>query len=120
MEARIKTHKLGKLKIYLKTGDKVKSTTMLRKLFPKSVHATIVAEAQKDGIRNAHVFQTHFGFQNSGKVQRYHIENENGGLTVCIELIDKRENLEAFFKKHTAMLKDKIVIYKEVEFWDTE
>jgi hypothetical protein len=35
MEKKLKTHSLGKLCIYLNTGEKVKSKTLLRKLFPK-------------------------------------------------------------------------------------
>jgi PII-like signaling protein len=120
MEAKLKTHKLGKLRIYLKTGEKIKSETLLRKVFPKSTYTALIAEARKDGIMNAHAFHTHTGFENNGQIHRYNIEGENDGLTICIELIDQREKLETFFKKHIKMLKDKTVIYKEVEFWDNE
>jgi len=37
-----------------------------------------------------------------------------------VELVDKREKLENFFLKHRELLREKVVIYKEVEFWDAE
>ncbi|MEO6904328.1 MAG: hypothetical protein ABI315_14410 [Bacteroidia bacterium] len=55
---KIKSHKLGKLRIYLKTGEKVKSQKLLHKLFPKSIYRSVVLEAKKDNIMNASVFNT--------------------------------------------------------------
>jgi PII-like signaling protein len=42
------------------------------------------------------------------------------GPSMCVELIDKKEKLEQFFLKHKDLLHSKIVIYKEVEFWDMD
>jgi PII-like signaling protein len=120
MNVQIKTHTLGKLLIYLKTGEKVQSTSFLNKLFPKSKYLEIIREAQRDGIMNASAFNTHISYSNKEQVQRSHVESSNAGLTVCIELIDKRVKLEQFFLKHHLSLKDKVIIYKEVEFWDSE
>jgi PII-like signaling protein len=120
MQTEITAHKMGKLRIYLKIADKVKPDSLIRKVFPKSVSRHIVLEAKKDGLMNASIFQTHFGYSNHEKVQQHNIESDNAGLTICVELIDKREKLEMFFKKHLRMLHGKVVIYKEVEFWDTE
>lgn len=120
MNKKIKTHTAGKLRIYLKSGDTIKSKTLLRKIFPRSVYWQIVEEAKKSGLMNAHVFHTHAAYTQGDKIHRRHVESDNSGLTVCVELVDNRENLEQFFKTHQAMLKDKTVIYKEVEFWDAE
>ena len=120
MGQEIKTHALGKLRIYLKTGDKVKSKSLLRKLFPTSVYRNIVEMAKADGIMNASVFNTHMGYSNYDKIVQYSYETENGGLTVCIELIDTKERLQEFFIKHKENLKDKVVVYREVEYWGVE
>ncbi len=69
---------------------------------------------------NGIVYNTHFGFSNSEKIQAYNVEGSNPELTICVELVDKREKLESFFLKHKDHLKGKVVIYKEVEFWDLE
>jgi len=121
MENVIKTKKLGKLKIYVEPSHKVKNaSSFFRKIFPKSVHLHIIAEAKKEGIINASVYQTHSGFIQGGGIEKYHLEGNNSRLALCIELIDSRERLEAFFLKHHSLLKSKVVIYKEVEFWETE
>lgn len=120
MHVEIKTHKMGKLRIYLAHGDKIKSDRLIRKVFPKRTANHIVLEAKQDGLMNASIFHTHFGFSNHEKVRQHSIESDNSDLTICIELIDSREKLETFFKKHHRMLHGKVVVYKEVEFWDTE
>lgn len=120
MEKKIKTHSLGKLRIYLKTGEKIKSKTLLRKLFPVSVYRNIIEMAKEDGIMNASVFNTHMGFSNYDKISQFSLETDNAGLTICIELIDTKEKLQKFFLKHKENLKDKVVIYREVEFWDVD
>lgn len=37
---------------------------------------------------------------------------------MVVELIDDRDALEFFFLKHKSLLEGKVVIYKEVEFWN--
>lgn len=119
MHVELKTHKMGKIKIYLTQGDKVESKRLIRKVFPKSVARHIVLEAKKDGLMNATIYQTHFGYSNHDKVRQHSLETDNSDLTICIEIIDHREKLEMFFKKHSRMLRGKVIIYKEVEYWDT-
>lgn len=120
MSEKIKTHKVGKLRIYLKTGEKIKSKGLLRKLFPKSTYWKIVEEAKNSDLMNAHVFHTQTAFAKGGEIHHNRAESDNSGLTVCIELVDTREKLENFFRTHHEMLKDKTVIFKEVEFWNVE
>lgn len=120
MEKRIKTHKVGKLRIYLKTGEKIKSETLLRKLFPRSTYWKIIEEAKVSGIMNAHIFHTQTSYVQGERIQKVTAEGDNSGITVCIELVDMREKLELFFKTHHEILKNKTVIFKEVEFWDAD
>ena len=119
MQKKINTHLLGKLRIYLPNGEKVHSKTLLRKLFPKQVYRKIIQEAKKDGIMNASAFITHFGYGKGGTIQNDGTaEIGNPFLTMCVELIDTKEKLQEFFIKHQDILAGKVVIYKEVEFWD--
>ena len=122
MSKKIKSHSLGKLKIYIAPADKIThgKRTAWQKLFPKSAYIHIVQDAKTEGIINATVYNTHFGFSNSGKIQAYNMEGDNSKLTMCVELVDKKEKLETFFLKHKEYLQGKVVIYKEVEFWDIE
>lgn len=120
MEDQIKTHMLGKLRIYVKTGEKIKTKAIRGKLFPTSVYKGIIDLAKEEGLMNATVYTTQMGFSNYERVGQFSIESDNPGLTVCIELIDKKENLRQFFLKHQVLFKDKVVVYKEVEYWDAE
>lgn len=117
METKIKTHKMGKLRIFLRSGETIKGEKLLHKLFPKSKYRKIMEEAKNAGIMQAHIYHTHAAYENSGKITHHSAEGDNGGLTVCLELVDEREKLEMFFTTHKAMLKNKTVIFKEVEFW---
>jgi PII-like signaling protein len=120
MAEKIKSHSLGRLCIYIAPADKIRhgDRTMFRKLFPRSAYIHIITEAKKDGILNASAFNTHFGYSDTGSVQSFSAEGDNSRLSMCIELLDKSPKLEAFFLRHKDILKDKVVIYKEVEFWD--
>lgn len=117
MATKIKEQKIGKLRIFLKSGETVKSEKFLHKLFPKNKYSKILDEAKKAGIMNAHIFQTHAAYEGGSKVAHYSMEGDNRGLTVCLELVDNKEKLELFFISHKAMLKNKTAIFTEVEFW---
>lgn len=122
MENKVKTHSMGKLRIYITPADKIRhgERSIFRRLFPKSAYVHIIQDAKSEGILNASVYNTHFGFSNGGRIQAFNIETDNSNLAMCIELIDKREKLEGFFIKHKNYLKGKVVIFKEVEFWDID
>lgn len=51
-----------------------------------------------------------------GKMAHQSAEGDISGLTVCLELVDERQKLQAFIKTHKDILKDNTGIYKEVEF----
>ncbi len=120
MVKKVKHHSLGKLEIYIAPAHKVKQGTrsLFRKLFPTSMYVHLLQEARKDGIINAAAHSTHTSFTTDGKVITFSVEGDNSKLAMCVELVDEREKLEAFFLKHQDSLREKVVIYKEVEFWD--
>lgn len=122
MDHKIKNHVLGNLRIYVAPSHKVRhgERSLFRKIFPKSAYLHIIKEAQKDGIISATVHNTHTSYTNDGKMIASNTEGDNSQLAMVVELIDKRALLEQFFLKHRDLLKGKVVIYKEVEFWDTE
>ncbi len=122
MVKKLKHHSLGKLEIYIAPAHKVKHGTkgLFRKLFPKSTYMHLIEEAKKDGIINASAHSTHTSFTTDGKIISFSVEGDNSKLAMCVELVDKREKLEAFFLKHQDSLREKVVIFKEVEFWDVD
>ncbi|GAC1447978.1 MAG: hypothetical protein NVSMB7_09090 [Chitinophagaceae bacterium] len=122
MVQKFKTHTLGKLEIFIEPAHKVRHAdrSLFRKLFPKSLYMHIIADAKNDGIINASAHSTHTSFNSDGKITSFNMEGDNSKLAMCVELIDKKEKLEQFFIKHKDALRSKVVIYKEVEFWDIE
>ncbi len=118
MDGDIKTTKIGKLRIYLKIGEKVQGDTLVQKFFSKNKYVKMLDEAKNSGIRNAHIYQTIGAYENGGKIQHYNLEVSNSGLTVCLELVDEKEKLQSFFKTHRRMFKNRTVIFTEVEFWE--
>lgn len=117
MDTNIKEQKIGKLRIFFKSGETVKGEKFMHKLFPKNKYSKILDEAKKAGIMNAHIFQTHAAYEQGSKVAHYSMETDNSGLTVCLGLVDTKEKLESFFVTHKAMLDSKTAIFTEVEFW---
>lgn len=122
MVRKVKHHSLGKLEIYIAPAHKVQhgKRSLFRKLFPKSTYMYLIEEARKEGILNAAAHSTHTSFTTDGQVITFSVEGDNSKLAMCVELVDKREKLEAFFLKHQDSLRDRVVIFKEVEFWDVE
>ena len=118
--ARIKTRTTGHLKIYIEPAHKVRTAdrTLFRKIFPKSTYLHIIAEAKLSGIRSALAHRSHSSYSNQGDITSFSSEGDNSRLAMVVELIDDREVLESFFLKHKSLLEGKVVIYKEVEFWD--
>lgn len=122
MVKKVKHHSLGKLEIYIAPAHKVQhgNKSLFRKLFPKSTYIHLIQEARKDGILNAAAHSTHTSFTTDGKIISFNAEGDNAKLAMCVELVDRREKLEAFFLKHQDALREKVIIYKNVEFWDVE
>jgi PII-like signaling protein len=122
MVKKIRTHALGKLEIYIEPAHKVRhgERTLFRKLFPRSAYLHIVAEAKKDGIRNATVHPTHTSYGGGAEIETFRVDGDNSRLAMCVELIDGKDRLEAFFVKHRELLRGKVIVYKEVEVWDVD
>ncbi|MBS1594100.1 MAG: DUF190 domain-containing protein [Bacteroidetes bacterium] len=118
MIKKIKVQKLGKLRIYLKSGETVKSEGLLRKIFPRTAVRKILDEAKSEGFLNAHVFQTHSAYRKGEKsIHTHAVEGDNSGLTICIELVDEKDRLQQFVIRNEELLAGKTIIFKEVEYW---
>lgn len=114
----IVSHEIGKIRIYLTPRDRVAAKGFWDKLNAKPIYREIIKAAKQDGLKNAAAFMTHFGFTNGGKVQEQGAEMANPHLTLCVELIDHKDVLEEFCRRHGELLKGKTIVYKHVEHWD--
>lgn len=84
----------------------------------RPLYRELVMQARASGIMNAVAHHTHFGYSNSGKLQDEGFEIPNPDLTMCVELIADRGQLEHFCRTHGTLLKNKVIIYKHIEHWD--
>ena len=120
MPHEISTQEMGKIRIYVTPREKTAAEGLWQKLNAKPLYRTLINAAKKDGLRNAAAFMTHYGFSNHGAVQAYGVEAPNPDLTLCVEIIDQKNKLEAFCREHGDLLKGKIIVYKHVEQWDVK
>ncbi|MEO7933480.1 MAG: DUF190 domain-containing protein [Chthoniobacterales bacterium] len=117
------THKvipreLGLIRIYLKPSDKRAQPGIRGFLAARPLYRELVDAAKRDGIMNAHAHHTHYGYSRHGKIRGNDPEMGNPELTMCIELIGEKTQLEHFCATHGELLQDKVIIYKHIEHWD--
>ena len=85
--------------------------------FGKPLYQEIIDAAKRDGLLNALAHHTHYGFSGKSKVQADMSDIPNSALTMCVELIAHRDELETFCRKHGDLLQDKVIVYKHLERW---
>ncbi|RFB85047.1 chloride channel protein [Rhizobium leguminosarum bv. trifolii] len=114
---KLSSREVGMVRIYMKPREK---TVGKGNWFggAKPLYRELVMQAKASGIMNAIAHQTHFGYSNNGKLQDEGFEIPNPDLTMCVELIADREQLEQFCRTHGTLLRNKVIIYKHIEHWD--
>lgn len=113
---KLSSREIGMVRIYMKPREKAVGKGSWFGGTP--LYRELVIQAKAAGIMNAVAHRTHFGYSNSGKLQDEGFEIPNPDLTMCVELIADRDQLEHFCQTHGALLKNKVIIYKHIEHWD--
>ena len=108
---------IGMIRIYLKPGDKAAKGSARTLWSAKPLYRVLVAQAKADGIMNAVAHHTHYGYSNHGPVRENGAEIADPHLTMCVELIGQREELELFCRRHGDLLASKVIVYKHIEHW---
>jgi H+/Cl- antiporter ClcA/PII-like signaling protein len=108
---------IGMIRIYLKPREKAVGVGS-RFFGGRPLYRELVVQAKAAGIMNATAHHTHFGYSNRGKLEEEGYEVPNPDLTMCVELIAPRADLEEFCRTHGDMLKHKVIVYKHVEHWN--
>jgi H+/Cl- antiporter ClcA/PII-like signaling protein len=109
---------IGMIRIYIKPADKRKQPGLRGFLASRPLYRELVDAAKKDGIMNAVAHHTHYGYSNHGRISAHDPETGNANLTMCVELIAPKEQLDLFCRTHGELLKNKVIIYKHIEHWD--
>ena len=108
---------IGMVRIYMKPADKAVKPGTRSRWGAKPLYRTLVAQAKADGIMNAVAHHTHYGYSNHGPVRENGAEIADPHLTMCVELIGQREQLEGFCRAHGDLLASKVIVYKHLEHW---
>jgi PII-like signaling protein len=111
---------IGMIRVYVKPADKIRRSGARGLWSAKPLYRHLVAEAKIDGIMNAVAHHTHYGFSNHGPVRENGSEVADPHLTMCVELIGQRDQLERFCQRHGELLADKVIVYKHLEHWRIE
>ncbi len=109
---------IGMIRIYLKPSDRKKRPGIRGLMAGRPMYRDLIDAAKADGIMNAHAHHTHYGYSNHGKVRGQDPEMANPDLTMCVELIAPKDQLERYCSAHGELLQDKVIIYKHIEHWD--
>ncbi|AYJ84675.1 voltage-gated chloride channel protein (plasmid) [Sphingomonas paeninsulae] len=113
----VTSREIGMIRIYLKPADKAPRALSKSRWGAKPLYRALVTQAKADGIMNAVAHHTHYGFSNHGPVRENGAEISDPHLTMCVELIGSKDQLELFCRAQGALLADKVIVYKHLEHW---
>ena len=111
---------VGMVRIYLKARDRTPSKGVRSLWSSRPLYRELILEAKKSGLTNAVAHHTQYGFSNHGRVEDFSAEIGNPELTTCVEIIGHRPDLEAFVRRHGALLSGKVIIFKHLERWTVD
>jgi PII-like signaling protein len=113
----VRTREVGQLRIFMTPRDRRKKKGF-RSLFVKPLYQEIISAAKEHGLINAIAQRTHYGYSGQGIIQSDNSEVPNANLSLCVELIAVREQLESFCQSQGELLRDKVVVYEKLEHWE--
>ena len=110
---------IGMLRIFLKPSDKgARRSGLFRTARP--LYRELVLQAKADGILHATAHGSHYGYSNHGAIRESGAEIADPHLSLCVELIAQRDDLDGFCRRHGALLAGKVVVYKHLERWQVD
>jgi PII-like signaling protein len=107
---------IGQLRIFLTPRER--SQKGFRGLFSKALYQQIIHEAKQEGLMNAIAHRTHFGYSDGARSPHDKPPSSNEYLTLCVELVGTRADLETFCQKHSDLLREKVIVYEKKERWE--
>ena len=116
----VKSREIGQIRIYMTQGERHSQTgqSSIRRFFSSvPFHVAIINAARRDGLLNATTYYSRYGFSGNGSIQAQGAEIPNAFLTMFVELLGTRDQLEQFCHAYGDLLHDKIVVYKRIEQW---
>jgi PII-like signaling protein len=113
----VQHREIGMLRIYMKPSDRVGQRSLRTLWGGKPLYRELIRTAKEDGIINAVAQNTHYGFSNHGPIRENGSEASDPHLTICVELVGERDQLDLFCRRNGDLLGDKVIVYKQLEHW---
>lgn len=113
----VQHREVGMLRIYMKPSDRIGQRSLRTLWGAKPLYRELIRTAKDDGIINAVAQHTHYGFSNHGPIRENGSEAADPHLTICVELVGERDQLDMFCRRHGDLLGDKVIVYKQLEHW---
>lgn len=113
----IQHREVGMLRIFMKPSDRIGQRSIRKLWGAKPLYRELIRAAKADGIINAVAQHTHYGFSNHGPIRENGSEVGDPHLTICVELVGERDQLDMFCRCHGDLLGDKVIVYHELEHW---
>ncbi len=121
IQYRLESKEIGQLRIYMAQHEKKQVKSLRQRLFGRSLYKEIISVAKQAGILNATVHHTYYGYSGYGKIQAAGMSDiDNKSLNLYVELISPRSDLEQFVQNNGALLKGKVLVFKDMEHWDVK
>lgn len=112
---------VGMLRVYVRRADRAASRERRSFWQPgtgaKPLYRELILRAKTAGLMNAVAHPAQYGFSDHGPIREDGAELSDPQLTICVELIGRRAQLEQFCRQQGDLLTDKIVVYKPLEHW---
>lgn len=109
-------HEVGQLRIFLTGRERMNKG--LRGLFARPVYQEIIHAAKRAGVMNAIAHRMHFGYSGHGNIEHDGHEIPNEYLTLCVELVGPRTQLESFCLNNSDLLRHRVAIFERLERWE--
>ena len=107
----------GQLRVFLRSGERLKATTWKQRLNNQPVYLRILQRAKDFGLAHGTVKHCVSGFIDKDQIQHDHAEYGNARLLIYIELHGSRKMLERFCMESQYLLQGRMIVYKDVERW---
>lgn len=98
------TDTLVALRLYFHHAEKVAHSGFWHRLIRPSIASHVIKCAHRQGIEQVLVHHVHGGYLRGGKPTLRHVEHVHPRLPHCIELVDSRNKLQAFWTDHAHQL----------------
>ena len=119
MDASDPSTSFGALRIFLAATERAKPRWIHDRLFSRPIYQQILQEARSFGLPHGTARQCVPGFLEERQLHATGREQDHGALSLCVELVGTREELQRFCDQAADLLRGQTVLFQEIESWNS-